>query len=92
MKRKKDPRIQQIKRLAGVLGLMVEGFEIHHDQATGVSTVTFTMLACPEAGEATAQEFTMTSEEAFCYFSGAVNGSFWTMRIMQTADANTRRN
>ena len=92
MKRKKDPRIQQIKRLSTVLGPMVEDFEIHYSQVTGDATVTFTMLDCPEAGEAKAREFTMTPEEAFWYFSGAVNGSFWTVRIMQMADANTRRN
>ena len=44
------------------------------------------------ANMALIEEFSMTPEEAFWYFSGAVNGSFWTMRIMQMADANARQN
>lgn len=91
-KRKKDPRIQQVKQLAATLSPMVEDFEIHYNTATDVSVVTFTVLAIAGHESATAEEFELTPEQAFWYLTGAVNSSFWTVNIMQMAEANRRAN
>lgn len=87
MKRKKDPVLAKVRRMADTLGPMVPDFAYRYDEARRAYVCTFTMLSIRESEQLEAEEFELTAEQAYWYFAGAVNGSMWTVNITRMGDA-----
>lgn len=90
MKRKKDPRIQEIEHLVSILGPMVEEFEVRYDRESGRITVAFFMLTVSmvkSAEPAEVRSFELEPDQALWFFRGMADGSFWTYNMTEMARA-----